>query len=91
MSTQKASQKFAQLNNIISAYADITADIMLNKNLEKHLKNVLDDIYFLNYFIEKKEKDGGDTIKLRQISKQLSCVVYVIIKKQKLNLDDLKK
>lgn len=72
------------LKDIISAYADLWADVMLGKNLENHLKKIDNDFYYVNRLAEIKEKDGNDNKRLVKIADQLYCLRLIILKKLKL-------
>lgn len=53
------------------AYADIWADVMLNKNLSRHLRSIKDDLKHLNELIDGKEALNGNPLPLYRIANQL--------------------
>jgi len=53
------------------AYADIWADVMLNKNLQRHLKSMQQDLAQLNQLIDGKELLQENALPLYRITNQL--------------------
>ncbi|CAM4060929.1 hypothetical protein SAMN06265348_102121 [Pedobacter westerhofensis] len=88
MDTQESSHQFSKLDQIIGAYADITADMILNKNLDKHLKEIEEDLLFLNHCIEKRGKEGGSTMMLSQIAQELGNLRNLLHLKLQVNSSD---
>jgi len=74
------------LKDIISAYADLWADVMLGKNLESHRRKIETDIYHIDLLAAMKEKDGKDNSHLVKVSNQLYCLRLIILKKLKLRM-----
>lgn len=60
-----------KLSKIITAYADIWADVMMDKNLEHHLKGISEDLGYLNKLIDYKDARHHDTIHYYRIVNQL--------------------
>lgn len=84
MDNQETSHHYSKLDKIMSAYADITADIILNKNLDEHLKEVEDDLLFLNLCIKNRKQKGKSTMALDRIALQLQDMLGILRLKQQL-------
>jgi len=69
------------LDQIISDYADMWAEVILDKNLEDHLKKIRADINFLNKLICMREKKGKDNTQFIRIADQLYALRQVVLKK----------
>lgn len=69
------------LKHIISVYADLWADIMLGKNLEKHQAKIEADLFYIDQLAAIKEKNGKDSHQLVKIANQLYCLKLIILKK----------
>lgn len=61
----------AILSKIIAVYADIWADVLLDENLDRHLRNISDDLGHLNKLIDYREARGLETVNYYQITIQL--------------------
>ena len=59
------------MSKYIIAYADIWADVMLNKNLRRHLRSMQDDLRHLNELIDGKEAMNCNALPLYRITNQL--------------------
>ena len=55
----------------VTAYADIWADVMLNKNLKRHLNSIRADLAHLNELIDGKETLQQNALPLYRITNQL--------------------
>ena len=55
----------------VVAYADIWADVILNKNLHRHLRSMQDDLKHLNELIDGREALKANALPLYRISNQL--------------------
>jgi len=72
------------LKNIISTYADLWADVMLSKNLEKHLIKIEFDLYEIDHMITVRENEGKDHTAMDKVANQLYCLKMIVLKKLKL-------
>jgi len=74
------------LKDIISAYADLWADVMLGKNLESHQKKIEVDLYHVDQLALIKKSEGKDNSQLVKVANQLYCLRLIILKKLKLRV-----
>lgn len=73
--TKKENEK---LQKIIAAYADLWADVLLDKNLGQHLKKISDDLGHLHKLIDHREARHLDTIHYYRIANQLFRLQEII-------------
>ena len=74
------------LKDIISTYADLWADVMFSKNLEKHLIKIESDLDEIDHIIAVKESEGKDHTAMDKVANQLYCLKMIVLKKLKLRL-----
>jgi len=84
MNTKHTPIQSPVLKDIISAYADLWADVMLGKNLESHLKNIDSDLQYLDVLIAIREKEGANNQRIIKVANQLYCMKMIVLKKLKL-------
>ena len=84
MNTKHTPIQSPVLKDIISAYADLWADVMLGKNLESHLKNIDSDLQYLDVLIAIREKKGANNQRIIKVANQLYCMKMIVLKKLKL-------
>ena len=84
MNTKHTPLQSPVLKDIISAYADLWADVMLGKNLESHLKNIDSDLQYLDVLIAIREKEGANNQRIIKVANQLYCMKMIVLKKLKL-------
>ena len=63
------------------AYADIWADVILNKNLLLHLNTIEDDLKHLNEIIDGKEALNCNALGVYRITNQLYRMRDIVVKK----------
>ncbi|SEA62662.1 hypothetical protein [Pedobacter hartonius] len=61
MDDKKSLIRKEKLDYIIAAYAEIWAEVMLDKNLDLHLLQVEDDLRYLDHLINSKDADHPQT------------------------------
>ena len=82
MQNNESSPKERELTSkYITAYADIWADVILNKNLLKHLKSIKIDLAHLNELIDGKEILQENTLPFHRIANQLYRMQDIVQKK----------
>ena len=81
MNTKHTPIQSPVLKDIISAYADLWADVMLGKNLESHLKNIDSDLQYLDVLIAIREKEGANNQRIIKVANQLYCMKMIVLKK----------
>lgn len=69
------------LSKITAAYADIWGDVLLNKNLLKHLETMDEDLASLNELIDGKETLKQNTLPFYRLANQLFRMRDVVRKK----------
>lgn len=77
-----------KLNNLMAAYADLWADVLLDKNLYDHFLAVNEDLYYLKQLIALKSAGHHDTVSYDKIAQQLIClkaIIAVKLKREALN------
>jgi len=84
MNTKHKELQSPILKNIISAYADLWADVMLGKNLESHLEKISTDLHYVDVLIAIREKEGVNTHRIIKVANQLYCMKMIVLKKLKL-------
>lgn len=72
------------LKEIMSTYANLWADVMLSKNLEKHLIKIEFDLYEIDRHITMKENESKDHVAMDRVANQLYCLKMIVLKKLKL-------
>jgi hypothetical protein len=71
MDQTKLLKRKNKLDNLIAAYSEIWADVLLDKNLNQHYLQIEDDLLFLDQFIKLKDAQHQDTTMLCMIAHQL--------------------
>ena len=84
MNTKHTPLQSPVLKDIISAYADLWADVMLGKNLESHLKKIDSDLQYVDVLIAIREKEGANNQRIIKVANQLYCMKMIVLKKLKL-------
>ncbi|TDO20256.1 hypothetical protein [Pedobacter duraquae] len=69
------------LSKYMIAYADIWADVLLNKNLNRHLRSIQEDLVHLNELIDGKEQLQQNALPIYRITNQLFRMQDVVRKK----------
>lgn len=75
---EKPTKENEKLSKIITAYADIWADVILNKNLDQHLKGISEDLGLLNKLIDYKDARHLDTVRYYRIANQLFLLQEIV-------------
>jgi len=81
MDQKKTMIRKAKLDNMIAAYAEIWADVLLDKNLSMHLLNIEDDLRYLNQLIAMKDQDHPHIPIYFSIAEQLKRLQEIVVNK----------
>jgi hypothetical protein len=81
MDDKKTLIRKAKLDNMIAAYAEIWADVLLNKNLIVHLLNIEDDLRYVNQLIALKDLDHAHVPIYFSIREQLKRLHEIVVNK----------
>ena len=83
MEYQKSLARKEKLNTITAAYAEIWADVLLDKNLELHLSQVTEDLRYLHHLIKSKDMAHPQIISYYRIANELIRLKYILDEKLK--------
>jgi hypothetical protein len=81
MDRKKTLIRKAKLDNMIAAYAEIWAEVLLDKSLRMHLLNIEDDLRYLNQLIAMKDQDHPHVPVYLLIAAQLKRLQEIIVEK----------
>jgi hypothetical protein len=81
MDDKKTLIRKAKLDKMIAAYAEIWADVLLDKNLSMHLLNIEDDLRYLNQLIALKNLDHPHVLIYFSIAEQLKRLQRIVVYK----------
>ena len=79
--TKSGALENPMLSKIMAAYAEIWADVMLDKNLQTHLRNMEDDLKILNELIDGKELLGHNSLHFHRIANMLYRLKDIVLDK----------
>lgn len=83
MGNQKySSAQSPELAELIAVYADVWADVIIGKNLDAHLREIEEDLVYINKIVDLKEASKQDAISIYRISNQLYRLKDIILRKQ---------
>lgn len=77
-----SSAESTELAELVAVYADIWADVIIGKKLDVHLREVEEDLVYINKIIDLKEASKRDATSIYRIANQLYRLKDIILKKR---------
>ncbi|MET1057661.1 MAG: hypothetical protein ABWY16_20265 [Pedobacter sp.] len=77
----KSTDRKKKLDKLVAAYAEIWADVLLDKNLDLHYLQIREDLEFLEQLIKLKDAGHQDTLMFSLIANQLNCLRAIVFSK----------
>jgi hypothetical protein len=81
MNRKKILIRKEKLDNIIAAYAEMWADVLLDRNLHLHFSRINDDLQYLRQLIDSKDANHPDTLSYHKIADQLIHLKEIVAAK----------